>query len=223
MRRLYVILGLIALVALLNHAFPYALDDENTRMRMLYLVLLLSLFFGGGRVLRNRPLPKVARDAAIWLGLIVLLVFAYSFRDEFGQSRLMAELVPSRVHVNDDGTLSIRASDGGHFFAEGKVNGKAVRFLIDTGASSIVLTPDDARRVGYDPQTLNYDTYSSTANGVGKGASVTLRSLVVGSIGLEGVPAEVNRSWMRESLLGMSFLRRLKGFRVEGNTLILVP
>jgi aspartyl protease family protein len=223
MRRLTIAIGLIALIAVLNSLFPYALQDENTRMRALYLVLLLTLVLGGGRAFRGRPVSRVARDAGIWGAILALLVFAYSFRDEFGHSRLIAELMPSRVQVNEDGSLSIRASDGGHFYAEGEVNGVPVRFLVDTGASDVVLAPDDARRAGLEPGTLDYTRYSTTANGVGKGAPVTLASLKVGRITLERMPATVNQVWMHDSLLGMSFLKRLRGFRVEGNTLVLMP
>jgi aspartyl protease family protein len=223
MRRFYVLIGLVALVALLHNAFPYVLEDENARMRVLYLVVLLCFLAAGGSRLRGRPLPKLARDAAIWLAIIVALVFAYSFRDELGHSRIMAELVPAQVQVEGDGTLSIKASEGGHFFVEGKVNDVAVRFLIDTGASDIVLAPDDARRAGLDTDALDYTHYATTANGTGAGARVMLNSLTIGSIALHHMPASVNKVWMQESLLGMSFLHRLKGFRVEGDRLILMP
>jgi aspartyl protease family protein len=200
------------------------LQNEDARMRVLYLVLLLSVGLAGGmRGFKNRPLPKIWRDAAIWVAIIVLLVFAYSFRDEFGHSRLMAEFMPDHAQVSADGSVSIRASEGGHFFVEGKVNGTSVRFLIDTGASEVVLTPDDARRVGLEPDALDYSRYSITANGGVKGAPVTLKSLSIANITREDMPATVNTVWMHESLLGMSFLRRLRGFRVDGNTLVLVP
>lgn len=222
MRRLYVFLGLALLIFLLHQAFPFVLQDEDSRMRALYLVLLLCLF-AGGRRLRGRPFPKAARDAALWIAILLLLVMGYSFRDELGGNRLMAELSPSHVRTNGDGSLSIKASEGGHFFADGEVNGAPVRFLVDTGASGIVLSPDDARRAGIDTENLAYDRYAMTANGAGAGAEVTLGTLEVGSITLRGVSASVNKAWMKESLLGMSFLRRLHGFRVEGDRLVLVP
>jgi len=223
MRPLYIIIGLVALIAFLHFQFPYALQDENVRMRALYLVMVLALIAGGGRAFKNRPVSKTLRDAAIWLAILVVLVFAYSFRDEFGNSRFMAELMPSRVHVEGDGAMSIRASEGGHFMVESEVNGMPVRFMIDTGASDIVLSPDDARRAGLNPDTLKYSTFASTANGGVAGALVTLDSLKIGNITLSHIPASVNGKWMSESLLGMSFLRRLKGYRVEGNRLVLIP
>ncbi len=223
MRRLFIAIGLIALIALLHHAFPYVLQDEDARMRVLYLTTLLMLGFAGGSRRFKRPMPKLLRDAGIWLAILVLLVFAYSFRDEFGHNRFMAELMPDRVQVTSDGTMSIRASEGGHFYVEGEVNGTPVRFLVDTGATDVVLTPEDARRVGLETDKLDYTRYFTSANGGGSSAPVTLASLKVGPISFARMPADVNKAWMRDSLLGMSFLRRLKGFRVDGSTLVLMP
>ncbi len=224
MRRIYVALGLIALIAGLHYEFPYVLQDENARMRVLYFVTLLSVIFvfgPGARKFSN--MPRAWRDAAIWLAILVLLVSAYSFRDEFEHSRLVAELIPSRAQVNGDGTVSIRVSENGHFYIEGKVGETVMRFLIDTGASDVVLAPDDAKRIGLQPDSLEYTRFFSTANGGGTGASVTLPELVIGNIVIRRMPVTVNKTWMPESLLGMSFLRRLHGFRVEGDRLLLMP
>jgi aspartyl protease family protein len=222
MSRLTLAIGLIALIIALNMAFPYALRDDGARMQMVYLVAVLVLG-GGWRMFRNKPVTGVMRDAAIWVAIILALVFTYSFRDEFGHSRIMAELMPSRVQINSDGTMTIRASEDGHFYAEGQINDVPMRFLIDTGASGVVLTPDDAERAGFHPDTLSYTGYYGTANGTGRGAPVTLASLKVGKITIEQMQASVNRVSMSNSLLGMSFLKKLRGFRVEGSTLVLMP
>jgi aspartyl protease family protein len=103
------------------------------------------------------------------------------------------------------------------------VNGSRVTFLVDTGASDIVLSPADARRIGFDPDSLVFDQLASTANGTVSGATIRLDSLAVGTIEMNGLPATVNGAEMSESLLGMEFLSRLRGWRVENGVLTLVP
>jgi aspartyl protease family protein len=95
--------------------------------------------------------------------------------------------------------------------------------MVDTGATDIVLAPDDARRIGFDPATLVFDQFAETANGTVGGAAIRLDSLVVGSIEMNRLPATVNAADMSESLLGMEFLNRLHGWRVENGVLTLVP
>ncbi|HSE74455.1 MAG TPA: TIGR02281 family clan AA aspartic protease, partial [Dongiaceae bacterium] len=93
----------------------------------------------------------------------------------------------------------------------------------DTGATDIVLAPRDARRIGIDPDSLEFNRFAETANGTVRGAAIRLDSLEVGPITLNQVPATVNGADMSESLLGMAFLSRLHGWRVEGGELTLVP
>lgn len=111
--------------------------------------------------------------------------------------------------------------DNGLFVTVGEVNGTRVKFLIDTGASDIVLAPEDARRAGIDPDTLTYNRMSEIANGVGNGASATVDTLAVGPIRFNHVNVTVNQAPMGSSLLGMPFLRRLKSFEVNGRKLTL--
>jgi aspartyl protease family protein len=114
----------------------------------------------------------------------------------------------------------IPAGMGGHFLAEGKVNGGTVRFLVDTGATSVALPADEARRLG-----INYLAgkrgLTSTANGVAPMYRVTLDTVTVGGITLNGVEAIVLEGGLTSPLLGMSFLSRTNMLR-EGETLTLV-
>ena len=135
----------------------------------------------------------------------------------------MGALSPTQGVAHDDGTLSFDAGPDGHFRIQARVNGGRVTFMVDTGATDIVLAPDDARRIGFDPATLVFDQLAETANGTVGGAAVRLDSLVVGSIEMNRLPATVNGADMSESLLGMEFLNRLHGWRVENGVLTLVP
>ena len=116
---------------------------------------------------------------------------------------------------------SITANENGDFYVWGAVNGSTVRFAVDTGASDIVLSPADAKRAGFNVAGLTYGGQFETANGVGLGAFVTLDTLNIGPIAFDAIPASVNRTAMRTSLLGMAFLKRLKSFEFSKQKLVL--
>lgn len=222
MRILFLLLAMAGLILFLQWQFPYAVTDNGQWLRILYMLMWLVLIGGGWR-LRRLNLSKSLEYAVIWLAVIVLLVTAYSFHGGVAYNRFVAELLPDRVQVGAGGTLSVRASQDGHFHIEADVNGVPVGFMVDTGASDIVLSPRDAQRAGFPVETLNYSRTYRTANGMVSGAPVMIDTLAVGPVTLRHVPASVNGAAMDESLLGMSFLNRLKGYSVDGDTLTLVP
>lgn len=119
------------------------------------------------------------------------------------------------------GGLVVRAAQDGHFYLDAKVNGTPLRFLVDTGASSVVLSAEAARRARIRPNRMEYTGRASTANGTVRIAPVTLRELRVGDLRLRDVRGSVNDADMPLSLLGMSFLNRLESFEVSGDQLIL--
>ena len=103
----------------------------------------------------------------------------------------------------------------------GKVNGQRVRFLVDTGATDTVLSPDDARRIGIDVDQLHFVQAAETANGKGYGAAYAAKRLEVGPIAFDNFALVVNRAPMSSSLLGLSFLNRLESFQVRDGQLVL--
>jgi aspartyl protease family protein len=117
--------------------------------------------------------------------------------------------------------MVLTQGEGGGFYVIGKVNGAPVRFVIDTGASDIVLTPDDARRAGADMAALDYRHSYETANGVGAGAPFIAEHFEVGAIKARDVPMSVNGTPMSASLLGGVFLRELDSYEVKGNRMTL--
>jgi aspartyl protease family protein len=124
-------------------------------------------------------------------------------------------LRPARSHGH-----VYRAGPNGHFILAAEVNGAPVRFLVDTGASLVTLTPDDARAAGFTPRDLDYTQRASTANGVVRAAPVLLREVRIDGFSLDNVRAVVE-DHVPQSLLGMSFLDRLKSFAVREGSLIL--
>ncbi|MFQ5783573.1 MAG: TIGR02281 family clan AA aspartic protease [Alphaproteobacteria bacterium] len=117
--------------------------------------------------------------------------------------------------------LAIRAGPGGHFVVDARVNGTRVRFLVDTGASTVALTPGDARRLGLHPARSAFSERYRTPGGDVRGAPVTLDSIRIGALRRDDVRATVMAAPLRMSLLGMSFLNRLEGYRVQNGRLIL--
>ena len=215
--------GLVALIAALIGEFPEAVAGEDGKFRLVYLVLLLVLV-AGGTVLRWRHRPGlVTRHALIWTGIGLILVLGYSFGADvtrLGQ-RLWAELLPHRGMATGEDAIAFARGADGHFRIEAQVDGISVRFLLDTGASVVTLSPDDARRMGFDLGALRFTQTFQTANGTVKGAPVRLREVRIGPILVRDVRASVNGAPMAGSLLGMSFLDRLGGYDVRGARLTL--
>lgn len=129
----------------------------------------------------------------------------------------------SETHaVNSHLTAIPKASDG-HFWANAVVNSKAVRLLVDTGATVVVLTPADAQRLGFDIRTLPFDHKVSTANGETTAALVSLAKVGVGQSEVRNVDALIVKEGLETSLLGMSYLGRLSRFEATPSSLILHP
>jgi clan AA aspartic protease (TIGR02281 family) len=115
-------------------------------------------------------------------------------------------------------TLVYRADARGHVTVTAMVNGAPVRFLVDTGASRVTLTTEDAAAAGIGRGELVFDQRSQTANGLAREAPVTLREIRLEHLSIDNVPAAVNEN-LNVSLLGMSFLKRLKAFGMRDGAL----
>jgi aspartyl protease family protein len=115
-----------------------------------------------------------------------------------------------------------KASDG-HYWAQGDVDGATVRFLVDTGATEVALTPADAQRLGIDVSKLNYGSNVVTATGRTRAAAVRLASVTVAGARLDDVDALVIEKGLDASLLGMSYLGRLSSFQATREGLFLRP
>lgn len=223
MRWLVVIAGIAALVGLLFWQFPYAAQSSNDKFRVFYSSLLLVLLVGSAAARSRVNTPDTLKYLLAWICIIVVLVLAYSYRDVLTHNRLVAELVPQHVQVSADGTLSVRTAMDGHFHLVATVNGAQINFMVDTGASDIMLSRPDAERAGFAVQQLRYTRSYDTANGTVGGAPVKLHELKVGPVVMRGIDASINGGETDGSLLGMRFLRQFRSYRVEGDTLTLVP
>ncbi len=188
--------------------------DTDALMRLLYLGLLLAglgFFAFGGRRMGLGHL----RDLAIWVLIIAMVVIAYA-----SWGTLQSALMPWRA-VQSGETLELRRGGDGHFHAQLAVDGRPVRFLIDTGASDLVLSRRDAAAVGIDVEALNFSGRALTANGEVRTAAVRLDSVRLGDVVLDDVPARVNGGELDVSLLGMAYLGRFARIEIIGDRMIL--
>ena len=199
------------------------LSERDERVRLVYGILLLTMLVGAV-VIRWRRRPRLALGHLLgWVVIALVLLVGYSYRYELRriEDRLIGEIAPSMGIQAGTQSVQFAAGDDGHFRVDGKVNDSTVRFIVDTGASVVVLTPNDARRIGLDPGALDYSIRFNTANGTGHGAPVVLSEIRIGPIRIANVRAAVNKTPMPASLLGQSFLDRLSGYRVSEGKLTL--
>ncbi len=198
--------------------------DNFDKANALYLTVLLIVVLASAVSLRGQSLGHLARMAFAWIGIFAVILIVFAYREEAGGifSRTAAELDPARGRT-EMGEFRLNARSDGHFWVRAEINDEPVLFLVDTGASGIVLTADAARRVGIDTAKLTYDRIAQTANGPVRGAVTRVATLEVGPIVRSDVAVDVTQGELDTNLLGMAFLRTLGGWRVEGDTLIMRP
>lgn len=217
-RLIVFLLGMVLLILGLSLAFPITGGVDPYLLRSLVIIVI----FGGAAAFWSRAsLLKIAKVAGLWTIIIAGLSIFYLSRSELG-NRFMSSLDPSGVISTDDGMMVHRSRDG-HFWLRLRINGVPLRFMIDTGASNVVLSPEDAKQAGFSQETLNFNGVAQTANGPVRYARATATSLKVGDLTLYDVPVTVNGATMDGSLLGMSVLKRFSSIEFRGDTLILRP
>ncbi len=119
-------------------------------------------------------------------------------------------------------SVTIARNSRGHFQTDGRIDGQRLNFLVDTGASVIALTQNDAARIGVRPSRSDYNAPLSTANGQVKGARVRLASVDVGGLVVRDVDAVVlPEGALSENLLGLSYLSKLKRFEYANGQMVL--
>jgi aspartyl protease family protein len=188
----------------------------------LALKIALLVFAGGlVLVLSRERLSKALEATLFWVVVGLLLVVGYTYRFELRDvaDRVVAELVPGHVAGRGRNVQVVRGN-GGDFAVSAHINGASIPMVLDTGASSVVLTQDAAKAAGLPIEVLNYTVNMDTANGHTRAAPVTLDRLAVGGLTERAVPALVAQAGqLKTNLLGMSFLNRLESWEVRGDKL----
>jgi aspartyl protease family protein len=162
-----------------------------------------------------------------WAVLLVLLVAVYAYRMELATvaDRVIGELTPQGTQINVTArgpgqAVRIKRGWTGHFVATARIKDKGVEMIVDTGASTVVLRHEDAKKLGINMRSLRYTVPVQTANGSSYAARVELDSVMIGKVGLRGVEALIAKPGsLHQSLLGMSFLSRLRSYEFAGDYL----
>jgi aspartyl protease family protein len=203
---------------------------DSTTFGYVAVLLALLVYISGGMFARYGGRASVMlRDAVTWLALGLGLVTLYAYKDDLMPiaARVVGELLPGSamsVEESSNGVTEVRLRRrlDGHFTANVEVNGKTMSMIVDTGASTIVLRPEDAAKAGIDVSRLTYKVPVLTANGRTVAARVYVDKVAVGPLDRQRVEALVAQPGaMTQSLLGMSFLSRLRSYEFSGDFLTL--
>jgi aspartyl protease family protein len=215
-------IGLLALV--LRHDQGTIAGLETGDFASLVYKIALLIFIGGAVLALFRERIAEAFQAAIfWVVIGLLLAVGYTYRYDLRDigDRVLSELMPGRA-LSRGGTVEIARGNRGEFQIVVEINGARTSTVYDTGASAVVLTQEAAKAAGLPLDFLNYSIAVETANGRTRAAPVTLDRIKVGGIEERAVPALIAQpGQLRMSLLGMSFLNRLKSSEVRGDRLVL--
>jgi aspartyl protease family protein len=204
-------------------------DPSDFAIAVASVALLIFLASSIAGSYRGRA-GQAVRDLLTWSLVALVLVAGYSYREEIMSlgHRVAGELLPpgsalrGESQIEGERSVRIRRRPDGHFVAKTQVNGISLIMLVDTGASTVVLKRDDAQRLGYDVERLKYSVPVQTANGTTYAAHVRLRNLTLGPISLNDVEALVAKpGTLKENLLGMSFLSRLRSYEFTTDMLTL--
>lgn len=184
--------------------------------RLIYLVLMGAAVAGYFMAEGRQGLGKTARQVMVWGFIFLGVIAAYGLWDDIGNT-----VTPRQMVSDDGGRIEVPRARDGHYYLTAEVNGVSVDFMVDTGASEVVLTQPDAARAGLDPGSLRYSATASTANGTVAIAPVRLDELRLGDMVQRRVRASVNGGEMEQSLLGMSYLQHFARIEIAGDRLIL--
>jgi aspartyl protease family protein len=188
--------------------------DGDTTARLIYLMLLAAAIGGWAFTEMRGQLSQSLRYVLIWVFILVGLVAGYGLWNDVERG-----LVRQGQTANGEQIVLPRARDG-HFYVDLSIDNRLVTFLVDTGATAMVLTKEDAAHLGFDLNALTFSGQASTANGIVQTASVSLDKVALGPYTDVDFSADVNDGDLDTSLLGMSYLSLYK-LTIEDDEMIL--
>jgi aspartyl protease family protein len=171
---------------------------------------------------------QAVRHLMSWAALLFLLVGIYAYRGELATvaDRVIGELRPEGSQISVTGkngvgqAVRIKRGWTGHFIANARLDGERVDMIVDTGASTVVLRHEDARKLGIDTSSLRYSVPVQTANGASYAARLKIPEISIGTVVVRNVEALISRPGsLHQSLLGMTFLSRLRSYEFSGDYL----
>lgn len=195
-------------------------DGPSLIWGVVCVILLISSL-----VARRMPLNQVAKMALAWVAIFSALFAIFSFRTEFQTiwERVKSDFAGTSNQSVNAQTIEITRRDDGHYWLQLEVNGKAVPFLIDSGATTTAINENTAIETSIDVDRSGYPVIISTANGRVTAKRGTIQTILIGPHRIEKHPVVVSESFGDTNVLGMNFLDGMKSWKVEGNVMTLQP
>lgn len=198
--------------------------NESDTASLVYSLMLLVLV-GSALVSRTLPIGQTVKMALGWVGIFALIFLLVSFRPEMKLiwQRITGELGLASAPAVSGEPMTLRKGEDGHFWVKAEVNGRPMRFMVDSGATFTAISTEAARAAGIAPSGLGLKTVIETANGMVEADRATIADLRVGSLAMRDHDVLISDGLGDTNLLGMNFLSELESWRVEGSSMILVP
>lgn len=222
-------LMMAAIALIVSHDAGSIAGISNDQFASLVAGLAILVLVGGAVTSSYRGrIFQAIKHMVSWAAVMIVLVTIYAYRFELSvvADRVIGELTPQGSQINVTGVYgtgqAVRIKRGwtGHFVANARIMDKGVDMIVDTGASTVVLRHEDAKRLGINMRALRYTVPVQTANGSSYAARIELDSISIGKVGMAGVEALVAKPGsLHQSLLGMSFLSRLRSYEFAGEYL----
>ena len=190
--------------------------NEYYYARLFYLVLLGGAIVMSFFAMNRDSLGRITQQALIWAFIFIGVIAVVGLWGDIRQA-----VLPSQAVMAEQGRIELPQAPDGHYYLRAEVNGAPLDFVVDTGATQIVLSQADARAAGLDVDELAYIGRAFTANGEVRIAPVRLNSLAIGAIEDRNLRAVVNEGEMEQSLLGMDYLGRYTSVEITGGKLVL--
>lgn len=184
--------------------------------RLIYLVLLGSALLFWFVTQNRQSLGRTLQQALAWVFIFVGVIAVVGLWED-----IRSTVAPAGRASISDNRIEVPRSRDGHYYLSLTVNDTPVRFLVDTGATQVILGQQDARRIGIDLDGLNFFGRAMTANGEVRTAPVSLQTVSAGPVIDRDVSAWVTAGDMEQSLLGMTYLQRWDHIEIADGALVL--
>lgn len=185
--------------------------------RLIYLIVLMAMVAGWFFMQSRQGWNKTLQQVAVWAMIFTGVAAGYGLWEDINRQGD----IPRQAYEASSGSVTLPRARDGHYYLTATINGTPLRFVVDTGATDMVLTRADAEAAGLSSDSLNYLGRASTANGDVRTAYVRLDEVELGGVRDTDVPAVVNEGEMRQSLLGMGYLQRWGRIEITNGELIL--